>query len=230
LKHSADEVGPVKIAIVGVGHIGENCARQFSRVGQEVLLTYSRDPIRLQQLAAELGRPARAIEIGDAVSAADVVVLSVPWKQIDDVMTLVGSFEQRIVIDTTNQFGPDGLVDLLGQTAARHNANRLVGARYTKSFNTLTSAFQRETAQRSESERVVQWVCGNDIEAKSVVADLLMRIGYEPIDVGSIDGCGVMEAPRRVGSVYGEEYRKADAIAALAALRAGDPLPSTPHY
>jgi 8-hydroxy-5-deazaflavin:NADPH oxidoreductase len=220
----------MKIAIIGVGHIGENCARQFSRVGHEVLLTYSRDPSRLQQLAAELGPTARAIEVGDVASAADVVVLSVPWKQIDDVMTLVGSFEQQIVIDTTNQFGPEGLVDLHGQTAARHNADRLIGARYTKSFNTLTSAFQRETAHRSESERVVQWVCGDDIEAKSVVADLLMQIGYEPIDVGSIDGCAVMEAPRRAGSVYGEEYRKADAIAVLAALRAGDRIPPTPSY
>jgi 8-hydroxy-5-deazaflavin:NADPH oxidoreductase len=220
----------MKIAIIGVGHIGENCARQFSRVGHEVLLTYSHDPSRLQQLAVELGPTVRAIEVGDAVSVADVVVLSVPWKQIDDVMKFVGSFEQRIVIDTTNQFGPDGLVDLPGQTAARHNANRLIGARYTKSFNTLTSAFQRETAQRLAGQRVVQWVCGDDIEAKSVVADLLSQIGSEPIDVGSIDGCAVMEAPRRAGSVYGEEYRKADAIAVVAALRAGDPIPPTPRY
>jgi 8-hydroxy-5-deazaflavin:NADPH oxidoreductase len=168
--------------------------------------------------------------VSDAVTAADIVVLSVPWKQIDDVMKLVGSFDQRIVIDTTNQFGADGLVDLLGQTAARHNANRLIGARYTKSFNTLTSAFQRESWQRPADQQVAQWVCGDDIKAKSLVADLLLEIGYEPIDLGSIDRCAVMEAPRRSGSVYGEEYRKADALAVLTALRAGKTIPPTPSY
>jgi 8-hydroxy-5-deazaflavin:NADPH oxidoreductase len=220
----------MKIAVIGVGHIGENCARQFSRVGHEVLLTYSREPARLGKLAGELGNLVKATEVSDAVTAADIVVLSVPWKQIDDVMKLVGSFDQRIVIDTTNQFGADGLVDLLGQTAARHNANRLIGARYTKSFNTLTSAFQRETWQRPANQRVAQWVCGDDIKAKSLVADLLLEIGYEPIDLGSIDRCAVMEAPRRSGSVYGEEYRKADALAVLTALRAGKTIPPTPSY
>jgi 8-hydroxy-5-deazaflavin:NADPH oxidoreductase len=220
----------MKIAIIGVGHIGENCARQFFRVGHELLLTYSRDPLRLQQLAEELSNDAKEVSVSDAVSAADLVVLSVSWSQIDEVMHLVGSFEQRIVIDTTNQFGPDGLVDLHGQTAARHNATRLFGARYTKSFNTLTSAFQAKAAQRPAHERVVQWVCGDDAQAKDAVAALLSEIGYEPIDVGGIDHCSVMEAPRRPGAVYGEEYRRADAIAVAAAVRAGDPIPPTPRY
>jgi 8-hydroxy-5-deazaflavin:NADPH oxidoreductase len=146
------------------------------------------------------------------------------------VMHLVGSFEQRIVIDTTNQFGPGGLVDLHGQTAARHNADRLIGARYTKSFNTLTSAFQAAVVQRPADERVVQWVCGDDAEAKATVVDLLSEIGYEPIDIGGIDQGSVMEAPRRPGAVYGEEYRKADAIAVVTAVQSGHSIPPAPHY
>jgi 8-hydroxy-5-deazaflavin:NADPH oxidoreductase len=220
----------MKIAVIGVGHIGENCARQFSRVGHEVMLTYSRDPHRLQRLAEELGNDAKATDLSDALSSADVVVLSVPWSQIDEVMHLVGSFEQRIVIDTTNQFGPGGLIDLHGQTAARYNADRLTGARYTKSFNTLTSAFQVAVVQRPANERVVQWVCGDDTEAKGAVSALLSEIGYEPIDIGGIDQGSVMEAPRRPGAVYGEEYRKAAAIAVAAAVQSGHAIPPTPHY
>jgi 8-hydroxy-5-deazaflavin:NADPH oxidoreductase len=220
----------MKIAVIGVGHIGENCARQFSRVGHELLLTYSRDPLRLQQLAEELSNDATEVSVSDAVSAADLVVLSVPWSQIDEVMHLVGSFEQRIVIDTTNQFGPGGLIDLYGQTAARHNADRLIGARYTKSFNTLTSAFQAAVVQRPANERVAQWLCGDDAEAKGTVAALLHEIGYEPIDIGGIDQCSVMEPPRRPGAVYGEEYRRADALAVAAAVQSGNQISPTPHY
>jgi 8-hydroxy-5-deazaflavin:NADPH oxidoreductase len=40
----------------------------------------------------------------------------------------------------------------------------------------------------------------------------------------------VMEAPRRPGAVYGEEYRKTDADTVVAAVRAGRPIPPTPAY
>jgi hypothetical protein len=40
----------------------------------------------------------------------------------------------------------------------------------------------------------------------------------------------VMEAPRRAGAVYGEEYRAADAESVVAAVRAGTPIPPTPVY
>ena len=39
-----------------------------------------------------------------------------------------------------------------------------------------------------------------------------------------------MEAPRRPGAVYGEEYRLPDAQAVLEAVRAGRPIPATPRY
>jgi 8-hydroxy-5-deazaflavin:NADPH oxidoreductase len=40
----------------------------------------------------------------------------------------------------------------------------------------------------------------------------------------------VMEAPRRPGAVYGEEYRARDAAQVVAAVREGRPLPPTPVY
>ena len=41
---------------------------------------------------------------------------------------------------------------------------------------------------------------------------------------------GVMEAPRREGAVYGEEYREPEARAVVEAVRAGEPIPPTPAY
>jgi hypothetical protein len=39
-----------------------------------------------------------------------------------------------------------------------------------------------------------------------------------------------MEAPRRSGAVYGEEYRLADAEKVLEALQAGEEIPLSPSY
>jgi len=49
-------------------------------------------------------------------------------------------------------------------------------------------------------------------------------------DLGGTADCEVMEAPRRPGAVYGEEYRLADARAVVEAVNAGRPIPPTPSY
>ena len=76
----------------------------------------------------------------------------------------------------------------------------------------------------------MQWLCGDDAAAKDVVAGLVRDAGYEPVDLGDTAGCAVMEAPRRDGAVYGEEYRLPEAEPVVAAVRAGRPIPPTPVY
>jgi len=219
----------MRIAVVGAGRIGSNCARQFAKAGHDVVLTFSREPEKLEQVAADVGGSAVA-DPAEAVSSAEVVVFSVPWRVIDEALEQAGSLEGKIVIDTTNQFGGDGWIDFEGETAAQHNAARMPGARYTKSFNTLTAGFQAEAAERQGDERVVQWVCGDDPEARAIVCGLIDEAGYVAVDLGGTATCQVMEAPRRPGAVYGEEYRAADAQAVVEAVRGGSEIPPTPSY
>jgi 8-hydroxy-5-deazaflavin:NADPH oxidoreductase len=214
------------IAIIGPGHIGGNIARRLAAAGHQITITFARDPESLQLLAEQIG--ARADQSADAVVDAEVVVVSVPWGAIPIALEDV-DLEGKIVIDTTNQFG-GGTKPAPGQTAATFNAARMVGARYTKSFNTLTAAFQAEAAERPEQEKVVQWLCGDDADAKELVAGLIREAGYVPVDLGGTADCAVMEAPRRAGAVYGEEYRLPEAEQVVTAVRAGRPIPPTPSY
>jgi predicted dinucleotide-binding enzyme len=219
----------MRIGIVGAGRIGGNCATQFARGGHEVMLSFSRDPSRLEALAGEIGELARVGTPAEAAEFGEVIVLSVPWDLIDDALEQAGSLDGKIVIDTTNQYGSVSL-PAEGESAAQHNAARMAGALYTKSFNTLTSAFQAEAAFRPEPERVVQWVCGDDAVAKQVVMGLIADAGYAPVDIGTTADGAVMEMPRRRGAVYGEEYRLPDAAKVLEAVRAGREIPPTPSY
>jgi predicted dinucleotide-binding enzyme len=219
----------MKIGIIGAGRIGAGVAAQAVRAGHEVLLSFSRDPANLENLASELGERATTGSPRDAVEYGELVVFSVPWGVIPAALEQAGDLGGRIVVDTTNQFG-SGPMPAEGQTAAAFNAARMSGARYVKSFNTLTAGFQAEVAGREGDERVVQWVCGDDAEAKRLVSDLIEEMGYAPVDLGGTAGCEVMEAPRRPGAVYGEEYRVGDAQAVVDAVRNGEPIPPPPVY
>jgi predicted dinucleotide-binding enzyme len=200
----------MKIGIIGAGRIGGNAGRLFEQAGHEVFLG-SRDTL------------------ADAAAFSDVVMLSVPWTAVDDVLVETGPLDGKVVIDTTNPYGPGGVQDLGGLSAGRVNAGRMPGTRIVRAFNTLTSGFQGEAAGRSGDERAVMFLSGDDEDAKRLVSELIEQIGFAPCDVGGLDET-VADAPRRPGAVYGEEYRPADAAQVVAALRAGEPIPPTPHY
>ena len=219
----------MRIGVIGAGRIGGNCARQAIKAGHEVMLSFARDLGKLEELAADLGERASTGAPAEAVEFGELVIVSVPWGAMPEALAEAGELSGKVVIDTTNQFG-SGPKPQAGQTAASFNAQRMPGARYVKSFNTLTSGFQAQTASRTGAERVVQWICGDDQEAKDRVASLIEEMGYVPIDLGGTETCAVMEAPRRPGAVYGEEYRAADAQAVVDAVRNGTPIPPTPAY
>ena len=194
----------MRIGIVGAGRIGGNAGRLFARAGHEVMFSGSRDPAKLDEVAAaagggRTGSPREAVEFGE------VVMLSVPWRAVDDVLAQTGSLDGKVVIDTTNQYGEGGWQHL-PKPAAELNAERMRGARLVKSFNTLTSAFQGEAAGRG----VAMFLAGEDADAKQLVAALIRDVGFTPVDVGGWSEVAIMEAPRRDGAVYGEEYSAED--------------------
>lgn len=66
--------------LVGSGYIGTTVARLAIAVGHQVVLSNSRGPQTLGDLATELGPQARAATSGEAAMAGDIVVVTVPVK------------------------------------------------------------------------------------------------------------------------------------------------------
>ena len=219
----------VRIAIVGAGRIGGNAARVWSRAGHDVLISFSRHPDQLAARAAELGDHVGATTPAHAVADADVVMLAVPWDAIDQALAETGPLAGTVVVDTTNAFGTASK-PADGQTVAQLNSARMPGARYVRAFNTLTSGFQAEASSRPSDDRAVLFLCGDYPEAKRIVAQLIEDAGFAAVDLGANAEAAVMEAPRRPGSVYGEEYRLPEALAVVEALGRGQAIPPTPRY
>lgn len=221
----------MNIGIIGAGRIGSNAARLFARAGHDVLISFSRDPAKLTAVASAAGPTARTGSPAEAVQFGPVVMLSVPWTLIDLALSQAGPLDGKIVIDTNNQFGPSGLQPLPpGRTAVQVNAARMPGARLVKAFNTLTSRFQAEASTRPPEERAVMFYCGDDRDAKATVANLIEDCGFAAVDIGGLADAAPMEAPRRKGAVYGEEYRLPDALKFVEALKRHEQPPPLPDY
>jgi predicted dinucleotide-binding enzyme len=90
------------IGIIGAGHIGSQIARKAVQLGYEVVISNSRGPETLADLAAELGPRARAATSAEAATAGDFAVVTVPLKSLKDIP--VEPLAGKIVIDTNNYY------------------------------------------------------------------------------------------------------------------------------
>jgi 8-hydroxy-5-deazaflavin:NADPH oxidoreductase len=216
-----------RIGIIGSGHIGGNLARLFSAAGHDVLVSFSTDPAKLAELAAETG--ATAGTPAQAASHGEVVVLSVPWGLVDEAIEQAGgpgALAGRTVIDTTNQFGQVdgrfGVLDLGGQSAAARNAAKVPGATWVKAFNTLTAGFQASSAGRTGPDRVVMFYATDHEEAAKLAGELITSAGFDPVRTGTLARTEVGHQEPK-GDLYGEEFHHDDAVAAVARLKGTPP-------
>src|SRR5580658_3969298 len=91
-----------RIGIIGAGTIGRAVAAHAAKAGHHVLISNSRGPETLTDVAAALGPTVEAVAVAKAADA-DLVVLAVPFVAVPDVAAAVGDWTGRTVVDATNQ-------------------------------------------------------------------------------------------------------------------------------
>jgi len=92
----------MKIGIIGAGNIGGALTRRLRALGHEVRVANSRGPRSLAALAEETG--AVPVEVTDAPKGADLVVVTIPEKNIPNLpKDLFAQVPSHVpVIDTGN--------------------------------------------------------------------------------------------------------------------------------
>jgi hypothetical protein len=206
----------MKIGIIGSGKIGATVARVFVAAGDEVALANSRGPDSLGGLAEELG--GHATEIEDAARFGGMVLIAVPY---DASRRLAPEpFAGQIVIDAGNYYpARDGQIDVIDAnetTSTELLADHLRAARMVKAFNTMyyKTLGERGDPTKPVEERLALFAAGDDAEAKASVLGLIGRIGFAPVDTGSLADGGRLQQPG--GAMYNKPITGAQARALLA--------------
>lgn len=176
----------MNVGIIGTGGIGGALARHFSRTGVKLLISNSRGPESLIELAGELGGTTRAVSARDAAQA-DVVFVAVPWANVPAALAGLAPWGGRIVVDATNPIlGPDmKIADLGGRTSSEIIRDLVPGARLVKAANTLLAATLGSDASAGGGKRVLVF-SGDDASAKNDVARLFQAIGFAMYDLGTL--------------------------------------------
>ncbi len=177
------------IGFIGAGHIGSQVARLAIHSGYNIVLSNSRGPETLADLVRELGPKARAGTAAEASAAGDVVVVTIPLKNIDAVP--LAPLAGKIVIDTNNYYpARDGNIRELDEekkTTSELLQRHLPESKVVKAFNHIYAAELTKHGQPpGTTNRRALVIAGNDAAAKATVTKLLDQFGFDTVDAGPL--------------------------------------------
>ena len=204
------------IGIIGAGHIGSQVARAAIANGYEVVIANSRGPETLAELVAELGPKARAATAAEAAAAADVAVVTVPFRAYGSIP--VEPLAGKIVIDTNNYyFERDGHVPALDEghdTVSGMLQKHLPTSRVAKGFNHINAKdITTDGRAAGASDRRALATSSDFEDAAQFVIDLYDQFGFDAVNIGPLSESWRVE---RDQPAYGVPQTRDELIANLA--------------
>ena len=206
------------IGLIGAGHIGSQLARLAVAQGHHVVISNSRGPETLAELVRELGPKARAATPTEAAQAGDIVVVTIPLRNIGSVPVapLVG----KVVIDTNNYYpqrdGQIAALDNESTTTAELLQAHLPNSKVVKAFNHIYAAqLTTDGKPAGTPNRRALVIAGDDASAKATVAKLIDSFGFDTVDAGPLaEGWRIQRDTPGYGPQHNAEQLRADLAAA----------------
>jgi hypothetical protein len=186
-----------KFGVLGSGVVAQTLAKGLRKHGYDVRIG-SRSADKLAEFSSQAGIPAGSF--AEVAQWADVVVLAVKGTAAESALSQAGADNLRgkVVIDTTNPIADappvDGVLNFFtgpNESLMERLQAAVPGARFVKAFNSVGNAFMVNPSL--PGGRPTMFYCGNDAEAKQVVAEVLEKFGWELADMGGAAGARAIE-------------------------------------
>ena len=180
----------MKFGIIGAGMIGGTLARRLASLGHDVVISNSRGPETIRELAADVG--ATAVTVAEAARGREIVIVTIPQRAVAHLPKdlFAGVPADVVVIDTGNYYpSRDGNIPAIdeGRPESAWVAEQL-GRPVVKAFNNIyyQSLLEKGTP-KGAAGRIAVPVAGGSPESRAKVLRLVDELGFDPIDAGSTE-------------------------------------------
>jgi predicted dinucleotide-binding enzyme len=185
----------MKIAVIGSGNIGKSLGSWAAQVGYEVIFC-AKNADHAQAAAEAAGHGAQAAPVGEAVSAADMIVLAIPYLAVSGMIgDIAPLLTGKVLIDVTNALKADysGLAVGLTSSGAEEIAKAAPEAYVVKAFNTVFAPIFAAKNPKIAGRAISVIYAGDDVEAKGKVKTLITSLGFDAIDAGPLSAARNIE-------------------------------------
>jgi predicted dinucleotide-binding enzyme len=144
-------------------------------------------------LAQKLGSLAKPVEVKDAIASAEIIVLSVWFSTIKELLVkYANELQGKIIVDPSNPIAPDGKGGFKKIIGENESMGEIIssllpkGAILVKAFGTLNAGSLENSAFKTP-EATVLFYANNDSSINEKIKELIKDSGFEPIRVGTLD-------------------------------------------
>lgn len=179
----------MKIAFIGYGNVGAPLADHLQRLGHQVTLAAKDAHSASVQKAHALNSALQVAEPLQAVSAAQVIFLAIPFNVAGETLqTLQTALKGKIVVDCTNPVGI-GLTHGLNstQSGSEYLQTLIPETALVKAFTIYGFENFQDNHFPNSSLKPVMLYCGDDKVAKATIGQLIEQLGWQALDVGGLN-------------------------------------------
>jgi len=179
----------MNIGIIGSGEMGICLASKFIKLGHTVSIANSRGPASIKKLTADIGAEAATIE--EAIKNKQVIIVSIPTKNVPALKYLFKNLSNDVVVIDTMNYYPnlrDEAIPALDRTGIDSLwVQEQLGVPIIKVFNSILATSIKDLDRpKGEKNRIALAVSGDNSKAKEVVFKLVDALGFDPFDIGMI--------------------------------------------
>ncbi|MBR8835923.1 MAG: NAD(P)-binding domain-containing protein [Stigonema ocellatum SAG 48.90 = DSM 106950] len=183
----------MKIGIIGSGNMGRSLGILWAEQGHQVFFG-SRDVEKGKAAAEFAGGGTQGGTNDEAAVFADVILWTARGIMPTELLSNPEVLNGKVIVDCNNQDIPEGfaypaIVESLAQKLAKDVPN----ARVVKAFNTMAQEVFELAPEPLKDYGVSVFVAGDDEEARKIVMQLALEIGFSPVDSGVLRNSRLVE-------------------------------------
>ena len=177
----------MNIGILGAGNMTNALGAHLIRQGHKLLVSYSRDRGKLEQVSQGLGGGTRAGSPEEAARFGDVIVLSTPWDGAPAALRAAAPLDGKVVWSIVNPLKTDYSGLVLGTTTSGSEelAKLVPRAAFVAGWPPFAEVLS-SPSRRFGAERPTLFYCGNDEGGKRTVAPLFEALDVDAVDAGPL--------------------------------------------
>lgn len=190
----------MKIGILGSGPVGQTLAAAFLQEGNEVMLgtrDLQKEEVTKWKIKHAKGQTGTFAE---TAAFGELLVLATAGHAAENALDLAGAANTagKVIIDATNPIAKEPPVNGVLKFTTNLDYSLMEGlqaknpqAKFVKAFNSVGNVLMYKPKLTGGTPSM--FICGNDIEAKKQVKNILTTFGWETEDMGSAEAARAIE-------------------------------------
>lgn len=186
------------IGIIGSGIVAKTLGAGLLNHGYQVMLG-TRDSSKLSDWKADEANDAKIGSFNEAAIFGDIIILAVKGTVAKDALNLIDidAMNGKTIIDATNPIADEapeqGVLKFFtnqNESLMEQLQSGFPNANFVKAFNSVGSA---KMVNPEFELKPSMFICGNDESAKQEASEITELLGWEVVDMGSMEAARAIE-------------------------------------